>query len=296
MDQAQKHPKFAIIGDPLPQSAAVKIHLALLRHCIPEATCERVLVPRGELPQWLERVRAENYSGFCVDTPHKLAIGQALDELVMEADVTGSVSLVLNQNGRLHGHSTDALGVFAALRKKGITCADKRVLILGSGGSAGALAHRSILNNAERVEILARQPEKAHDLVLAIRSQMRGAAISWGDLDRSSLRYSAAHADLVINTTPRGMAGQDAPWPDLSFLKALPPGAVVCDMVYNPKKTALLEEAERLGFTTQNGIDILLYQALMALRLYINQPIDYKTLEKVAADALAQEETSLSSL
>ena len=295
MEQAQNPPKFAIIGDPLPQSIASKIHLALLRHYIPEAICECISVSRETLPQWLEQARRENYSGFSVDMPHKLEIGPSLDELVMEADLTGSVSVVRNQNGKLRGHSTDALAFFAALRKIGLSCIDKRVLILGAGGAAGALAHRAILNDAERVEVLARRPKKARSLVSAIRAQMRNAAISWGDLSPDSLRYSAAHSDIVINATPQGMTGQ-APWPDLSFLSALPPDALVCDMVYTPQKTALLEEAERLGFTTQNGIDILLCQALMAVRLYLDRPIDYKIMEKVAKEALAQDEAEISLL
>ena len=294
MEQAQKAPKFAIIGDPLPQSLVENVHLAVLRHYIPEATCERVLVRQGELPLWLDRVRKEGYSGFSVDMPHKLKIGSLLDELVMEADIIGSVSTVINRNGKLQGHSTDALGVFAALWKSDITCADRRVLIFGAGGAAGALAHRAILNNAERVEILARQPDRAHDLVLAIRSQIRGAAISWGDLDPGTLKKSAARADILINATPQGMAGQESPWPDLTFLTALPQDAVVCDMVYSPAQTALLNEAARLGFVTQNGLDILLYQALMVGHLYLDRMVDYQVMTKILRESLAQEERPLS--
>ena len=286
MEQVPNHPKFAVIGDPLPQDLTAKVHLAVLRHYIPEATCEPILVRTEELPQWLDRVRAEGYSGFSVNTPHKLEISQHLDELVMEADITGSVSAVQNHRGKLRGHSTDALGFFAALRRNNITFADKRVLIFGAGGTAAALAHRAILNTAERVVILAPQPDQAHKLILAIRSQNRGAALSWGDLRPDTLRERAARADIVINATPQGMAGFNAPWPDLSFLTALPKDAVVCDTVSCPPKTPLLEEAERLGFVTQSGVDMLLHQALLTCRLYLDRPIDYKLMEKVVQEAV----------
>ena len=97
MQQLSSSPKFAVIGDPLPPRLSASIHLAVLRHYVPEASYERILVPKGELPQWLDRVRDEGYSGFNVSMPHELEIGRYLDELVMEADLTGSVNTVLNQ-------------------------------------------------------------------------------------------------------------------------------------------------------------------------------------------------------
>ena len=289
MQHVSSAPKFAVIGDPLPQELSAKIHLAVLRHYAPEATYERVLVPRGELPQWLDRVRAEGYSGFNVAMPYELEIGRYLDELKMEADLTGSVNTVRNQNGRLIGYSTDALGFFAALREHGISYWDKRVLIFGAGGAASSLAHRAILDGAARVEILARRPNRARDLVLAIRSQNRAAALSWGSLDSDNLHISAARADIVIDATPQGMAGVEDTWPDLSFLQSLPKTAVVCDIVHTPAETALLKEAARLGFVTQNGVDMLLYQALVADHLFLDRDFDYRAMAKMVRETLLEE-------
>jgi len=283
-----QNPKFAIIGDPLPQCLASDIHLAALRHYVPNPTSERIRIERGDLPAWLDRVRRENYQGFEIKTPHKLEIASYLDELSIEADLTGSVNTVVNQRGRLIGHSTDALGFFLALGQKGIAPLDKRVLILGAGGFAGSLALHAIQEGADRVEILARRPEQAHQIATAIRSQNRNAPISWGDMSLRALQNSAPRTDILIDTTPLGMEGVDAQWTDMSFLSALPKSAVVCDLICTPPKTAFLEQAEALGLTTQNGIDTLIYQSLISDHLFLNRDMDYTAMAEVIRETLLQ--------
>jgi len=281
--------KFAVIGDPVVQNIAPQIHLPVLRHYVANPSYESVQVPRGELPAWLDRVRAEDYAGFTVAMPHKMEIGQYLDELVMEADLTGSVNTVLNRNGKLIGYSTDALGFFAALRENGIDFDDKNILILGAGGAGSALAYRALLDNVRRVEILSRRGPQAKQVTQDIRGSLRNAALSWGWMNIESLHTSAARADIIINATPQGMTGVDAQWPDLSFLSSLPKHAVVCDIINAPEKTAFLAEAERLGHVIQNGVDMLIYQSLVSGSLYIGRSIDYAKMAGVVKAALQQE-------
>ncbi|MCL2562479.1 MAG: shikimate dehydrogenase [Oscillospiraceae bacterium] len=283
------NPKFAVIGDPIIQSLSPEIHLPVLRHYVDNPSFEKIRVRRGELPQWLDRVREEGYVGFNVTMPHKLEIARYLDELVMEADLIGSVNAVVNRDGRLYGYSTDALGFFTALRENGIDYDDKRILILGAGGAASALAHRAILENAHRVDILARRGEQAHDLVTGVRAHVRNAGLAWGRLDMHNLQRSASRADIIINATPQGMVGVEAQWEDLSFLQSLPKHAVVCDIIHAPRKTAFLAEAERLGYTIQNGVDMLIYQALVSDHLFLGLDIDYPAMAKVVKDAIHKE-------
>ena len=284
--------KFAVIGDPVVQNIAPQIHLPVLRHYVANPTYEKVQVPRGALPQWLDRARVEGYAGFTVAMPHKMEIGQYLDELVMEADLTGSVNTVLNQNGKLIGYSTDALGFFTALRENKIDFFGKRILILGAGGAARALAYRAVLDGAGRVEVLARRESQARDVCRSIRANARWAALSWGQMDMDTLRQKSAKADIIVNATPQGMAGVDAVWADLSFLSYLPSHAVVCDIVHVPVKTAFLAEAERLWRRTLDGVDMLIYQTLVADSLYLGQEIDYTAMAEVVKQALYKEVTA----
>jgi len=284
----QSCPKFAVIGDPIEQSFSPTIHLPVLRTYVENPSYEKVRVRKGELPQWLDRVLEEGYAGFNVTMPHKLEIGQHLDELVMEADLIGSVNTVVNRGGKLVGYSTDALGFFTALRESGIDYDDKRILILGAGGAASVLAHRAILENASRVEVLARRLAQAQHVVQGVRAHIRGAGISSGPMDMHTLDRSAARADIIINATPQGMVGVDDEWADLSFLASLPEHAVVCDIIHTPRKTAFLAEAERLGHRIQNGVDMLLYQALVADHLFLGIDFDYPAMAKVVKKSLEE--------
>lgn len=281
--------KFAVIGDPIIQNFAPQIHLPVLSHYVGNVSYEKIRVPRGELPAWLARVREEGYAGFTVAMPHKMEIGQYLDELVMEADLTGSVNTVINRNGKLIGYSTDALGFFTALREKRIDFDDKHILILGAGGAASALAYRAILNNVSRVELLSRRGSQARGVVQAIRGHLRDAALSWDAMTQDKLHEKAARADIIINATPQGMTGIDAKWQDLSFLSSLPAHAVVCDIIHAPKTTAFLEEAKRLGRTVQNGVNMLVYQSLVTASLYLDRRVDYTEMVGLVKEIIAEE-------
>jgi shikimate dehydrogenase len=146
-----------------------------------------------------------------------------------------------------------------------------------------------VLENAARVEVLARRPEQAQQTVTSIRSQLRNAKLSWDTLDMHTLHRSAARADIIINATPQGMVGVDDQWEDLSFLQSLPAHAAVCDVIHAPRKTAFLTEAERLGLRIQNGVNMFIYQALVSTHLFLDRDIDYPAMAKVLKEAMGEE-------
>ena len=289
MSVSLKQGKFAVIGDPIAQSPSPQIHLPVLNMYLENPSYERILVKPEELGAWVKRAREEGYSGFNVTMPHKMTIGAYLDEVVMEADLTGSVNTVVNRNGKLIGYSTDALGFFAAAREHGISYEDKRLVILGAGGSASALAYRAILDGVYHVTVLARRREQAKQLVLAVRSHNRNAAISWGGLNSSELQGAMERADIVINTTPQGMKGFDTDWADVNFLEHLSKGAAVCDIIHSPAETTFLKKAKSLGLKTQNGMDMLIYQALAADHLYLDCEFDYPKMAQLVRENLCEE-------
>jgi len=278
--------KFAVIGNPIAHSRSPEIHLPVLRHYIEAASYERILVRRGDLPQWLARVHAEGYAGFNVTMPHKMDIAPHLDACMHEADLLGSVNTVVNRDGRLIGYSTDAMGFFMALQASGIAHLGRRVVILGAGGAARVLAYRAILDKAAQVDVFARRACQASEVAHIIRRHVQNAQITSGSLASFAMQQSIARADILINTTPLGMAGVSEQWPDLQFLQHLPRHAVVCDIIHAPRKTAFLQAAEAHGHLTQNGLGMLIYQALVADRLFLGREIDYAAMSARVTDAL----------
>lgn len=268
-----KSPKFAVIGDPIAHSLSPAIHLPVLRSYVEAPAYEKVHVKKGGLPAWLDRVRNEDIRGFNLTMPHKVDILPYLDYVDFEAE-RSSVNTVINRGGKLYGYTTDAAGFFMALNNTGVDHRGLHILILGAGGASGALALCAATDGAEKIGILARRPEIAETLASAVGKSVPGSTLYAGGVER--LGDCCESADILINTTPLGMSGVNGDWESLEFLSALPKRAVVCDIIYNPPKTRLLAEAERLGYRCQNGLDMLIYQALLADSLFLGIEIDYK--------------------
>lgn len=272
--------KFAVIGDPIEHSRSPEMHLPVLQKVDPEAVYEKVQIKKGGLAAWIEKVKAERYKGFNITMPHKADILPLLDGLDEEAALFRSVNTVVNRNGKLYGYNTDAGGFLLSLTESGNALKDRKILLLGAGGAARTIALKTLLEGAKAITILARRPEQTETLCtelreIAARSSSRGCddAIKGGAL-QDIAQYAGENPDIVVNATPLGMAGTEAAFSDLTFLKKLPEHTLVYDLIYEPAETALLAEAKRTGHKTQNGLKMLEYQALLADLLFLDRETD----------------------
>jgi shikimate dehydrogenase len=107
------------------------------------------------------------------------------------------------------------------------------------------------------------------------------SSVHAGDMSPETLSKAASDADILVNATPLGMEGFGKDFPSLAFLRRLPKGALVCDLVYKPPHTRLLREAENLGHAAQNGLGMLIHQALLADELFLGRPLDKPALYKI---------------
>jgi shikimate dehydrogenase len=146
-------------------------------------------------------------------------------------------------------------------------------VILGAGGAAAGAALKAALEGARRISLLARRPEKAREIKNGA-ARAPGVEIEIFEMTEDTLKKTLADADLLINATPLGMEGVKADFPSFGFLKALPARAPVCDLIYNPPRTRLLQEAAALGHEVINGLDMLIYQALLSDELFLGRPLD----------------------
>ena len=142
------------------------------------------------------------------------------------------------------------------------------MLLLGAGGAAKAVGHALAAAGAGRIIVCARRLER----VAALAAQLPGCGEGIV-LAQDAIRQAAAACDLLVNATPLGMAGSPA-FARLDFLQAMPPRAVVYDLVYHPRRTALLEAAARQGLRTVGGIDLLIRQAVRAFTFFTGETPD----------------------
>jgi shikimate dehydrogenase len=172
---------------------------------------------------------------------------------------TGSVNTVVRSSGKLYGYNTDYYGFAYMTGKLGVDFKDKKVVILGTGGACRTVKTACADFGAESTVIIGRKSEFNYDNL-----------------------YLNYDADIIINTTPVGMYpnnGEAA----VNISDFSKPEAVI-DLIYNPAKTRLLIEAEKLGIPCINGLSMLVAQGLRSSELFFGKTYDKGLIEKALAD------------
>jgi shikimate dehydrogenase len=221
----------------------------------------------------LAGMRALGIRGFGVSFPHKLAILPLLDDVAPVARRIGAVNTVVNDDGRLTGHNTDWIGAVRALEEVR-PLASARVLLLGAGGAARAIAF-GLTERGAKVVIANRDVARAE----ALAREVGGTGAPLGDA--ASI---AADSDVLVNATTRGMAGTDvsSPLP----VTALRASHLVMDIVYKPLDTELLRHARALGATVIHGARMLLHQAAEQFTLYTGHAAPLEAMDAALQSAI----------
>lgn len=267
-----------LIGWPVSHSFSPTMHNAAAA----AAGLDYVYVPLPVRPEDVDTavpaLPALGFRGVNVTIPHKQAVMPLLDEIDPAATAIGAVNTIVVEQGskgaggegRMVGYNTDWSGFLADLAALGVPVKGRDCLVLGAGGSARAAAY-GLASAGGQVQILARRSEQARQLVTDLTPCLRaitheGWLTSW-PLVELKTAVAATTAPLIVNTTPLGMSPQvdTSPWPDaLPF----PAGAFVYDLVYNPRQTRLMQQAQNASCGTANGLGMLVQQGALAFQLW----------------------------
>jgi shikimate dehydrogenase len=250
---AARPPRAGVCGWPVAHSRSPMIHGYWLRTLGIEGAYERFATPPGEFPAFAASIGVDGLVGANVTAPHKEAAFAACDRLAADARGSGAVNTLWREDGVLCGDNTDVAGFLANLDAGAPNwCREAgTAVVVGAGGAARAIVHALLSRGLERVAILNRTPGRA--AALAARYGRGTTAASWRELPEWLER-----ADLLVNTTTLGMAGQGPLEIDLAPMKKT---AVVADIVYIPLATPLIEAARRRDLRAVEGLGMLLHQA-----------------------------------
>lgn len=221
----------------------------------------------------LKGMKSLDIKGLSVTIPHKSSVLPLLDEIDVLAEKIGAVNTIVNDNGRLIGYNTDAIGALRAVEGK-IDLQGKTGLLFGAGGAARAIGF-VLKENGVSVSVVNRSEERGRDLAHSL------------DCPFVPLKnVGGQEADLLIQTTPVGMH----PYDDQSIVpeSVLKKHMVVMDIIYNPLKTKLLKRAEEKGCLTINGLGMFIHQGAEQFRLWTGLEPPISAMTRVATRALSK--------
>jgi len=225
-------------------------------------------------------MRAFNMRGVNLTIPHKVAVLQYLDEVRPAAALIGAVNTVIREGDRLVGENTDGKGFMTALTgDAAVDPKGKRVVVLGAGGAARAIAVETALAGAERLTVINRSPGRGQELVALLNSRtpVKAEFAAW-----TGAHVIPAGTELLVNATSIGLFPRVDDLPEIAY-ESITPGMVVCDVIIAPA-TPFLDEARRHGAKTLDGLGMLVYQGAIGFKLWtgLDAPV------KVMHDALAR--------
>ncbi|KEF42437.1 MAG: shikimate dehydrogenase [Cyanobium sp. CACIAM 14] len=288
-----------VLGDPVRHSLSPAMHNAAIAALGLDWVYLALPVAAAELALVLRALEAIDCRGLNVTLPHKQAAAALAAELTPLARRLGAVNtLVRREGGGWLGTNTDVEGFLAPLRQAaphgGGTgdalprpWAEREALVLGCGGSARAVVAGLVELGLARIRVAGRDGASLKRFVDACASWApRLDPLAWEQEPPEAsgpLATALASSDLVVNTTPVGMASRSDPTaadrsplrPDQ--LEALPAGATVYDLIYTPRPTALLRLARERGCTAIDGLEMLVQQGAASLRLWSGRrdvPVD----------------------
>lgn len=245
-----------VIGHPVAHSLSPRIHTYWIRRYGLSGSYEAIDILPDALVSGVRDLIRRGWRGFNVTVPHKRAIMALCADLDDTARRVGAVNtVVVDGAGRLHGSNTDLFGFRENLRRDApeFDPSGGPAVVLGAGGAARAVVEALIDSGVREIRLLNRTMEHAQTLGTTCSIPVRVRVLPWGE------RHAAlSGAALLVNTTTLGMTG--APSLDLD-LSALPPAAVVNDIVYVPLMTDLLLRAQNRGNKIVTGLGMLIHQA-----------------------------------
>ncbi|MCS7066771.1 MAG: shikimate dehydrogenase [Fimbriimonadales bacterium] len=269
-----------VLGNPVRHSLSPAMHNAAFRALRLNWVYLAFEVPPESLADALRGMRALGIRGLNLTIPHKEAAVALVDALTPAAHSIGAVNTLFWDEGRLTGDNTDSAGFLQAARAAGCDPAGLHALVIGAGGSARAVAH-ALRSIGCRITLANRTPERAHALAQAFGVEQVLP------LQREALRPLMNRVQFVVNCTSLGMEPYADAMPDVP-LEALPSEAWVCDLVYRPLQTRLLQTAQQLGLRTVDGLGMLVYQGALAFERWTGTSAPVETMRTALESEIAK--------
>ncbi len=281
----QRH--IGIIGNHIVHTMSPAMHTAALKKLNLDYDYGVMDVTPDMLPNLIASIRTLNFRGVNVTVPYKEKVMPLIDEISEEARMIGAVNTIVNNNGRLTGHNTDAHGVYVSLSQFTEEIKNSNVVIFGAGGAARAAIYAvAKFFLPKRIVIANRTVKNAEVIANEFADKFRSTKFVCTS-DHTTTAREMETASLLINTTSVGMT----PFEERHMLpphSVIQSNQIVLDIVYNPIETALLKIARQAGARTVSGIEMLLGQGAKAFELFTDNEFPINDAREVLMKELMQ--------
>ncbi len=244
--------KYFVIGNPIDHSLSPKLQNKWLKESNIDATYDKIKLENHEIKNFIQDIKEQKIAGCNVTVPFKKTVIPFLDRLSPEAEQTQSVNTIAFDSGNLVGHNTDIAGFSTAIKKLNFNIRDKKVLILGAGGVVPSIIFALKNMYVQEITISNRTRDKAENLK-GLFNHLK--ILEWGNL---------TDFHMIINATSLGLNNETI---NLDFLSS-GKDKLFYDVIYNPNETPFLQTGKQLGYKTENGKTMFVYQALQAFKLW----------------------------
>ncbi len=269
-----------IIGNPVSHSLSPVMHNAAFQSLGMDWLYVPLPVELYNLEKAIKGLPALGFQAANVTVPYKEKVIPFLESVSTAASEIGAVNTItIRPDGSLAGENTDWAGFLSHLSEIGFGPADCTAIILGSGGSARAVAY-ALVSKGAKVVVCGRNAATSAALVerlLALPYKEPPQACTLQELQERD-----RHVDMIINTMPLGMVPQinSSPWPEGA---RFPGCRLAYDLVYNPPRTRFVEQALATGIQATNGLGMLVHQAAIAFSLWTGRPAPLAVMKQAIA-------------
>ncbi|MBO4436736.1 MAG: shikimate dehydrogenase [Fibrobacter sp.] len=283
-----KTESLCIFGHPVAHSKSPAMHNALFEALGINA---RYLPHAPEPENFADAIRgfrAMKFRGANVTIPYKTEfVGsdgspRLVDELSNISKFTGSVNTLYWKDGivggTLRGTTTDPYGCIRNLEENGVVASNKKVALLGNGGAAKAIAF-TLVEQGNKLTIVCRNREKGQTLADGLNAVFADVGVQVSTFDE--FEGISASFDIIINATSVGMTPNEGESPLPA--ECLHAGQAICDIVYTPPRTKLLQMAEAKGCKVVTGEGMLVHQGLESFRKWFPKETEGRTNEELTA-------------
>lgn len=247
-------------------------------------------VDNDSLEAAVNSIRALKMLGSNISMPNKTVVHKYLEEVDEAAALCGAINTVVNLRdengqvtGRLKGYNTDGMGFWQGVKEEGIDFKGMKMVLIGTGGAATAIAVRGALDGIAELHIFNKKDNffaRGEEIVQIINEKTDCKATIYDLDDLDTLKEKMQEADFFCDATGVGMHPLEdlSNIPDPSYFR---PDLIVTDTVYAPRETVMMKQAKEAGCTrVYNGMSMMLFQALIAIELYTGKSTDVEYMKE----------------